>query len=178
MNFLRSKTLFLLLLFALAVAAPAFAAPLTYIGSWTVDQGPDWSGSPTAYTGQQAAALIFGGNPSDYTISIDRNTITGTNWVSTYGGDPSCDDNFPCGTVVADDFSVSTGGLYENLGDISAYIHDWAIGDQYTNYAFTGSVAATPEPSSLILLGTGVTGLAGALRGRFRREGMSLSNAA
>src|SRR5664280_2067501 len=80
--------------FALAAAvmvatAPAHAVTYTYVGSWEVDQGPSWAAIPPAYTGQEAAALLFGGGPSDYVIStVDRNPahINFDNWVSTNAG--------------------------------------------------------------------------------------------
>jgi hypothetical protein len=153
--------------FALACAACALAAPanaLTFVGSWQVDQGPRWTEVPTAYTGQEAAAFLFGGVASDYVISTIDNTVGNIDrlaWVSTWGG--ACGGNFPCGTKVADTFKQSTAGLYQNEGDTSAYVNDWAIGAQYTNYAFRVD-GAVPEPTTwaLMILGFGLVG--GAMR--------------
>ncbi len=145
------------------------ATSYVYVGSWTVDQGPSWTIVPPAYTGQDAAALLFGGSPADYAIStVDSNPadINFSAWVSTWGSGPLglCGGSFPCGTVVAENYAVSTGGLYANYGDTSAYVLDWAVGAQYTNYAFL----PTPEPGSLVLLGSGALGLVGVLRRKFR----------
>jgi len=149
---------------SLTAAAPALAGPI-FVGSWTVDQGPDWGDVPAAYSGQDAAALLFGGVASDYVIStVDDQVadIDHLSWVSTWGG--ACGGTFPCGTQVADNFVVSTGGLYANPGDTSAYVRDWAVGEQYRNYAFR--IPAAPEPASwaLMLGGFGLVG--GAMRRR------------
>jgi hypothetical protein len=149
----------------IVLTAPLLSADL--IGSWEVDQGPYWPTVPPAYSGQQAAALLFGGSPSDYSISISPTVITFTNWISTWGG--ACGGVFPCGTVVPQNYVVSTGGLYENPGDTSAYVEDWAIGPQYTNYAFTAS--AVPEPGFMGLAGVGLAAFAlGVLRSRRRQR--------
>ena len=50
------------------VAMPAQAA-LHLVGQWQVDQGPFWATEPAAYTGQEAAALLFGGTAASYQIS-------------------------------------------------------------------------------------------------------------
>src|SRR6266849_9164625 len=95
----------------LVPARPAHAVTYTYVGSWEVDQGPNWSTNPIAYTGQQAAALLFGGTASSYVISsVDSNPndINFENWVSTYGG--ACGGTFPCCTLSADNVFVSNAG--------------------------------------------------------------------
>jgi hypothetical protein len=152
---------------SLSLAGQASAA--TFVGSWTVDQGPYWGDVPTAYTGQEAAAFLFGGVASDYLISTIDNleaNIDNLAWVSTWGG--ACDFAFPCGTKVAENFEISTGGLYANPGDTSAYVWDWAQGSQYTNYAF--HVAAVPEPGTwaMMLVGFGAVGMAMRRRRRVR----------
>lgn len=142
---------------SLALAAPASA--YTYVGSWEVDDGPSWMTVPAAYSGQEAAAMLFGGAASDYVISTVDSLSADVNfsaWISTWGG--ACGGSFPCGTIVGQSYVVSSGGLYENPGDTSTYVNDWAVGSQYTNYAFS----AAPEPASwaLMLVGFGALGYA------------------
>lgn len=149
----------------IAVAADA---RLVFIGSWRVDEGPSWEDMPPALTGQQAAALLFGGNASDYSIStIDSNpaNIDNMAWVTIWGSvfSPDCPD-FPCGRKVAEDNVTSTNGFYLNFGDESAFANDWAIGPQFTNYAF---INAIPEPESWAMLIAGL-GLSGAVMRRRR----------
>jgi len=151
-------------IFALAaglVAAPAMAGPV-FVGSWTVDQGPYWGDVPPAYTGQEAAALLFGGSASDYAISTVDALVADIDhkaWVSTWGGDWVNCSGFPCGTQVAENWKIATGGLYASPGDQSAYVWDWARGEQFRNYAFRISA---PEPASwaMMLGGFGLVGFA------------------
>lgn len=147
---------------ALALVAPARATTYEYVGSWEVDQGPWWPTAPVAYTGQAAAALLFGGVPSDYVIStIGPNPadINFSNWVSvsTYGTTGTCNS---CAEIVADNTVVSADGYYDFIGDTSAYVNAFADGSQYTNYAFL-VVDPTPLPAALPLFagGLGVMGL-------------------
>jgi hypothetical protein len=134
------------------------ASAQTFIGSWTVDQGPYSFEIPTAYSARQAAALLFGGIPTDYLIStVDNNAlnINNSGWYSTFGVGASIQNH---------DYVMSTGGLYRDTGDASAYVSDWAKGPQYTNYAFS----AVPEPSTVALLGVGMFAVLGLARRRGR----------
>lgn len=128
------------------------ATPL-FAGSWTVDQGPSWMDVPTAYSGQEAAAALFGGSPLHYVIStIDSNplNIDFMNWVSVWG------TGFD---KVAQGSKVDTGGLYQMDGDTSALVNDQAVGARFTNYAFTvndRNTSSVPEPASLALIVAGL----------------------
>ena len=143
----------------LATTVASEAATYIYVGSWQVDAGPEWSSVPTppAYTGQEAAALIFGGSAANYAISTLSDSVNFLAWVSTWGG--ACEGAFPCGTEVAQDFKVSSEGLYAAIGDTSAYVYDWALGAQYTNYAFRVSEVPLPAGLPLLAAGLGVLGL-------------------
>ena len=131
-------------------ANPAQALP-TYVGSWQVSDGPTWFGSPPngplAYTGQEAAALLFGGSASDYRIStVDSNPLN--------IDDEAYYDIIGYGSnVFADDYFNKYLGLYYGptndypLSDINApassYVSDNSSG--LTNYAFR-DVKAVPSP--------------------------------
>lgn len=164
---------------AIGLLAMAASASPTYLGSWEVDNGPNWGSQPIAYSGIQAAALLFqaitnDANPAHYavsTVGLDPSAINYSAWYSILG--------YPNGAMFAEDYLSSnssqapgyyySGWSYRNdtTEAASAYVADNAIGPYYTNYAFyLGSQDQNnvPEPGIAALLGLGLFGLAAARR--------------
>ncbi len=145
----------------LMVAAPASAA--TFVGSFQVDDGPNWTTNPAVYSATEAAALLFGGTAADYdisTISADPLSINNMGWYTTWG--------VSGGQMYHEDFKLDLGNPgYNDPGEngsaISAYTDDNAVGSQYTNYVFrVDALGAVPEPSTwaMMLFGFGAVGFA------------------
>lgn len=172
-----------------AVAAAALAtagaanATLVFVGSWQVDDGPDWRTRPLAYTGQEAAALLFGGQASDYQISTVDNKVADIDhmaWYSILFFNGPIDG----GAKLAQNYSVKgPGGTYTDNGAplvqneaASAYVMDNAGGPEFTNFAFREVAAAIPEPAAWALILTGFFGMGASLRAgrRLRRRAVAV----
>lgn len=169
---IMKKTLLAALL-AMGIASSANAA-LVYVGSWYVGDGPEWTTNPTVYTAQEAAAFLFGGSASDYSIStVDSNPLN-VNYMAFVDG---WGDSTYLTTPVSESYSLDSGGpgYNEPFGgpSYSAYVLDHscfnrygnpgevcAAGEPGLNYAFRD----VPEPGMLALLGLGFAGLAGIRR--------------
>jgi hypothetical protein len=150
------------LLFLLTVAGvmPA-TAEFMYVGSYRVSDGPYWGSNPPVYSGVEAAALLFGGSPSKYAISVNASTnpstITHTAWV---------DGHAQPWAIVAETYKRDSApaGYYQPGGDaISAYVRDH-VDYSKVNYVWA-QTEAVPEPSTALLLLGGV-GLMAAVRKR------------
>ncbi len=141
------------------LAASSADAAIVFVGSWELNSGVDDS----PLTGQQAAALIFGGNASDYMISTSGSDVNQINFRAWYAyiGLPD--------TVGVDAHDVNSAFGF----DLLAYINDGALGS-YVNYAFKddGRVGGVPEPATWALMIAGF-GLAGA--GLRRRRNVALA---
>ena len=100
-----------------------------FVGSWAVNTGAPFGLNPPTYTGQEAAAVIFGGNASDYLISTVSDQVADINsqaHIDVHGGGSA---------IVAHDFKVDTGAVgYNTSGDTSAYVINHA--NSNVNYAF------------------------------------------
>jgi hypothetical protein len=165
-----------------ASVSNAFAVTYTFVGAWSpyTSDAPYWGGDgptgPLAFTGQEAAAWIFGGSASDYvisTISRDVADINHSAWYDVIGIG---------GGVFAEDYNnkylgqfygpasipFCCGSTYPNLNAASAYIRDNFVAG--TNYAFqVSNVSAVPVPAALPLLLTAIGGMFGARRLRKRK---------
>jgi hypothetical protein len=156
---------------SLALSSAPASAAVAFVGSWDVyDPGaPVWFGSPPngplAYTGQEAAALLFGGTASKYKISTAGNLVANINnkaWYDTIGAG---------GSIQAENFNVKYLGQYYGptsgygggigVAAASAYIRDNLSGRGAINYAFADTaVSPTPEPEAWASMALGL-GLAG-----------------
>jgi len=158
---------------AVCAVGTANATVYTYVGSWAVDSGPWWTTNPPVYSGQQAAALLFGGSASQYAIStVDSNPadINFKAWLDGWGDPFTYALN---GTPAAQSYSLDTGGGGYNSNPgyqsaYSAYVSDHGV--NLVNYAFVAS--GVPEPSTwiMMLLGFAGVGFAG-----YRRTKKSMS---
>ena len=134
------------------------AAGLVFAGDWAVSDGPDWWNSPISYSGQSAAAMLFGGKPSDYAISTqgsDSALIDHKAWLDGYG------DMTYLFTPASESFSVGIGpdNLYSSWGAFSAYVRDHqSPGTGPRNYAFR----ILADTSNLTKTGTGTLTLTNA----------------
>ncbi len=158
-----------------------------YVGSYWVGGGTYWQNNPPCYTPQEAAALLFGGTPTEYAISIDPNTITYTGWEDGYGdtvhlkfdwaGSGGNGLEAP-GTPVPENYKLQTGTGYNNPGGFgtafSAYVADndaaYATSHSQKSINYVWRIAPVPEPGDFaFLLAAGTPGLALLLKRRFLR---------
>jgi hypothetical protein len=167
-------TFLIVIALGMGVAAPAVAVPsYTYIGKWIVGDGPLWTTNPPAYSGQTAAALLFGGAPTDYAISTidsDPSHIDFRTFLDGYGNTQYLMNPAPM------DYSLSSnGGGYDMFPSFSAFVLDHTCsnrytnlsapcsgnGTQYVNYAFRiTEPASVPEPPMLLLIAATLVGIA------------------
>ncbi|WP_404333834.1 autotransporter-associated beta strand repeat-containing protein [Sphingomonas sp. MMS12-HWE2-04] len=121
-----------------------------YVGSWAVGSGSAWSTNPVVYSGREAAALLFGGNASDYAISTVSNAgadIDFKAWGSGFAG-------FNTQAPVAQDYKNDAGAPgYGSTQDFSTYVSD--RNRDKVNYAFlyTPAGALTKSGAGTLILG-------------------------
>lgn len=138
----------------------ANAVPV-YVGSYDVNDGPEWTDNPPVYSAVEAAEIVFGPLAAgfEYLISVnglDVNNISLTGWYDVIGLGPD---------IFAQDFSQDggptpgyNGAGWANGDDISAYVRDNCGVGNCINYVFVDGVAV-PEPGTLALLSLGLLGL-------------------
>lgn len=155
-----------------AQSAANAAVSYTYVGSWIVGDGPVWTSNPQVFSGQSAAAFLFGGNASDYAISTagaDPLSINHLTFLDGWG-----DTQF-LNNPQSESFSVDLGapGYNDPSGVGSAYsafVLDHTCGNRYSNPAAACSGFGTqfvnyafrinnvPEPTTTALAGLGLLG--------------------
>jgi len=158
---------------AISAVSAADATTYTYVGSWFVDQGVWWTDNPPVYSGQEAAAFLFGGSASHYAISTEGVDPSMINFKAFYDGwaDPyTCGYNGPCAQNMHVD--VDNDGYespFATDAAFSALVSDHGLHLQ--NFAFIATPAPEPASWAMMLGGFGLIG--GAMRMRRRNVAVS-----
>ncbi len=154
-------------------AGSAHAVSYTFVGSWNVGDGEYWRSNPVVYTGQEAAAFLFGGSPSDYAISTVSDQVADINFRTWLDGLRDMHTYGPGSAGAPQDFKVDDGapGYYNPIEGpaYSAFVRDhfynyFSGEDQATaiNYAFRVNDDPQSVPdggATLSLLGCALVGL-------------------
>lgn len=150
----------------------------TLQGFNNLQQSTSWGGGFPAYMGLIYNGVAFGNTPTQIATTFDTGVLGAGAWIQdNWLGDPYTasvelfDINFQSLGVYSVDVAPGTAIFIGAFGSSAVWAAQFDIYDQYINEDFAIGelrVSTTPEPSSLLLLGSSALGLAGVLRRSFK----------